>query len=67
MGGHDHPTLTPDYASVQRFVIPAADVSRASILAIQPNEVEHARCNDCISSTRDRLHAFAFHEHANAR
>ena len=28
-------------ASVQRFVIPAADVSRASILAIQPNEVEH--------------------------
>ena len=28
-------------ASVQRFVIPAADVSRASILANQPNEVEH--------------------------
>ena len=91
-------------ASVQRFVIPAADVSRASILANQPNEVEHAfawieyvdsmsericqtnncliesvlsvlaaqareydalnehaRCNGCIS-TRDRLHAFAFHE-----
>ena len=28
------------YASVQRIVIPAADVSRASILANQPNEVE---------------------------
>ena len=28
-------------ASVQRFVIPAADVSRASILANQPNEVDH--------------------------
>ena len=28
-------------ASVQRIVIPAADVSRASILAIQPNEVEY--------------------------
>ena len=37
----DKPTLTLDYASAQRFVIPAADVSRASILAIQPNEVEH--------------------------
>ena len=28
-------------ASVQRIVIPAADVSRTSILANQPNEVEH--------------------------
>ena len=27
-------------ASVQRFVIPAADVCRVSILAAQPNEVE---------------------------
>ena len=31
MGGHDHPTtkpiLTPENASVQRFVIPAADFS----------------------------------------
>ena len=29
-------------ASVQRIVIPAADASRTSILANQPNEVEHA-------------------------
>ena len=28
-------------ASVQRFVIHAADASRASILANQPNEVDH--------------------------
>ena len=31
----------PDYASVQRFVIPAADVLRVLILPVQPNEVEH--------------------------
>ena len=37
----DWPNVTPENASVQRFVIPAADVSRASILANQPNEVEH--------------------------
>ena len=37
-----------------------------SVLAAQVREYgvlnEHARCNGCIS-TRDRLHAFAFHEH----
>ena len=37
----DKPTLTPDYASVQRFVIPAADFLRVLILPVQPNEVEH--------------------------
>ena len=45
MGGHDHPTtkltLTPDYASVQRFVIPAADGFRGLILTARTNEVEH--------------------------
>ena len=33
--------MMPDYASVQRFVIPAADVLRVLILPVQPNEVEH--------------------------
>ena len=37
----DEPTLTPDYASVQRFVILAADVLRVPILSTQPDEVEH--------------------------
>ena len=35
------PTAKVENASVQRIVIPAADVLRALILPVQPNEVEH--------------------------
>ena len=37
----DKSNTKPENASVQRFVIPAADVLRALILPVQPNEVEH--------------------------
>ena len=37
----DKPNAKPENASVQRFVIPAANVLRFLILSTQPGEVEH--------------------------
>ena len=37
----DWPNAKLEYASVQRFVILAADVLRVLILSTQPDEVEH--------------------------
>ena len=48
----DKPNAKPENASVQRFVIPAADILRAVILPVQPNEVEHICIGSSMSTAR---------------